>query len=358
MSHNGTIEYIQGNGPTTTTTTTTTNAIPITTNAIKITITVLDCSVKSTSFPSPSQHPQFNIHKERVPLTKFNAISQKVNKYMSVKQKKEGEEEGEEEGEDIKDERKKVPPTRSRSFSAMMDLLRNSSSSDSKDKGEQETLLPMTKKGSGSGIFKNNNRLSLDIHIQPKKNSFQLIDTVSPPKPISLLDMENLQLIIVDDSPMNSKFLRHMLITQTHFKKEQIEVMENGTDLLSAVLTQNKKYNIIFMDNNMPLLKGYVIIKLLRSLSINSLIVGVTGDNIDVENNEMLLAGANLVFSKPIKKTNVDFVRHYYMMYGGDSITDGSHFLDNVILYKDREEKPEKEIDEGGGDNYVTETSI
>jgi CheY-like chemotaxis protein len=72
-------------------------------------------------------------------------------------------------------------------------------------------------------------------------------------------------------------------------------------------------YNIIFLDNNMPNLKGSIITKIIRSFGCNSLIIGVTGDNIDIYDNDFLRNGANIVYKKPFKKEDIKNLYNFYM---------------------------------------------
>jgi CheY-like chemotaxis protein len=92
------------------------------------------------------------------------------------------------------------------------------------------------------------------------------------------------------------------------------EIVDNGCILINKII-ENNKYDIIFMDNNMPNLKGYVVIKILRSIGIKSLIIGVTGDNLDKNNNEMLDNGANIVFTKPIRVNDITTISNLYMHF-------------------------------------------
>ena len=122
---------------------------------------------------------------------------------------------------------------------------------------------------------------------------------------------KELKVIIVDDSVVNSKFLSFLL--KKHFIKDNIELAENGCEIINNFFLKKKTYNIIFMDNNMPLLSGFTTVKILRSLGFDKLIVGLTGDNINIYNNDLLNCGANIVFKKPFKKDYLELIYNFYL---------------------------------------------
>eukprot|EP00597_Dinobryon_sp_UTEXLB2267_P008067 CAMPEP_0170084854 /NCGR_PEP_ID=MMETSP0019_2-20121128/19914_1 /TAXON_ID=98059 /ORGANISM="Dinobryon sp., Strain UTEXLB2267" /LENGTH=692 /DNA_ID=CAMNT_0010301085 /DNA_START=328 /DNA_END=2406 /DNA_ORIENTATION=- len=112
---------------------------------------------------------------------------------------------------------------------------------------------------------------------------------VLPPQPISVL--------IVDDVESNRKMLR-MLLKQNHVTSQ---TAENGQIAVEVVLKDVEQFQIIFMDNQMPILGGVDATKLLRASGYKHLIVGVTGYVLEEDVNEYLAAGADLVLSKPLR---------------------------------------------------------
>jgi len=79
------------------------------------------------------------------------------------------------------------------------------------------------------------------------------------------------------------------------------EVAENGQIALDMVLSDMDKYSIVLMDNQMPAMNGVEATKRLRTGGYKNLIVGVTGNVLEDDVNEFLVAGANLVMFKPLK---------------------------------------------------------
>jgi hypothetical protein len=127
------------------------------------------------------------------------------------------------------------------------------------------------------------------------------------------LCIEELKIICIDDSIMNLKFITRF-VAKTFFNDDynKIETLDNGCELINKIVEGNI-YNIIFIDNNMPNLKGSVVIKVIRSLGCKSLIICITGDNIEIENNEILKNGGNKVYKKPFKKEDMNFLYEFYL---------------------------------------------
>jgi len=127
------------------------------------------------------------------------------------------------------------------------------------------------------------------------------------------LCIEELKIICIDDSIMNLKFITRF-VAKTFFNDDynKIETIGNGCELINKIV-EGKKYDIIFIDNNMPNLKGSVVIKVIRSLGCKSLIICITGDNIEIENNEILKNGGNKVYKKPFKKEDMNFLYEFYL---------------------------------------------
>eukprot|EP00597_Dinobryon_sp_UTEXLB2267_P005112 CAMPEP_0170071904 /NCGR_PEP_ID=MMETSP0019_2-20121128/9688_1 /TAXON_ID=98059 /ORGANISM="Dinobryon sp., Strain UTEXLB2267" /LENGTH=457 /DNA_ID=CAMNT_0010280633 /DNA_START=879 /DNA_END=2252 /DNA_ORIENTATION=+ len=104
-------------------------------------------------------------------------------------------------------------------------------------------------------------------------------------------------ILVVDDVESNRKMLTMLL------RKEGVvsEVAENGQIALDMVLSDMDKYSIVLMDNQMPAMNGVEATKRLRTGGYKNLIVGVTGNVLEDDVNEFLVAGANLVMFKPLK---------------------------------------------------------
>ncbi|KAG8751906.1 hypothetical protein FRC12_012212 [Ceratobasidium sp. 428] len=80
--------------------------------------------------------------------------------------------------------------------------------------------------------------------------------------------------------------------------------MEPGTILPSAAVASMDlsecKYDIVFLDNHMPICSGVEVAKRLRKLERKDFVVGVTGNALTEDQQEYLQAGANHVLTKPV----------------------------------------------------------
>jgi CheY-like chemotaxis protein len=174
---------------------------------------------------------------------------------------------------------------------------------------------------SGGGIpLKNTDRTTCmtDCALEVKSSKKEQItkkitESISYEGTENQLHVEELKIICIDDSIMNLKFITRF-VAKTFFNDDynKIETLGNGCELINRLI-EGKEYDIIFIDNNMPNLKGSVVIKVIRSLGCKSLIICITGDNIEIENNEILKNGGNKVYKKPFKKEDMTFLYDFYL---------------------------------------------
>lgn len=103
-------------------------------------------------------------------------------------------------------------------------------------------------------------------------------------------------ILIVDDNETNTFILQSILETE----KYKVDISNNGAQAL--LLLAEKKYNLIIMDLNMPILSGEETIKIIRELNIETPILVFTGNtNItSLENLEV-----NGFIYKPIEPIEV-----------------------------------------------------
>jgi len=79
-----------------------------------------------------------------------------------------------------------------------------------------------------------------------------------------------------------------------------------ATDGLDAVkkvkqaVRQEKSFDAILMDFQMPVMDGPAAIREIRNLGYTGLIIGVTGNVLPCDQDVMMRAGANLVLTKPV----------------------------------------------------------
>lgn len=147
----------------------------------------------------------------------------------------------------------------------------------------------------------------------------------SSPRPSLHLDTPLHALVVDDDGvtrQLMSRLLARLGVTVT--------CAENGAVALDLILSTNcspsksdqqpsirgdgspepsahtdNKYDIIFLDNQMPVMTGLEVIQKLRSLGRSDFVVGVTGNALLSDQEEYLEAGVNRVLTKPVHERNL-----------------------------------------------------
>lgn len=118
----------------------------------------------------------------------------------------------------------------------------------------------------------------------------------------------SLSLLIVDDAPENLELMRHFLKKTQH----QTDFAENGTRALE--MTDQKNYDLIFLDIQMPDLDGYAVIKELKDrikegLMKPTFILALTAYAMDRDRTRIKNAGFDAHLSKPLsRKALLDFL--------------------------------------------------
>lgn len=138
-----------------------------------------------------------------------------------------------------------------------------------------------------------------------------------------------LNCLVVDDTPSNRKMLSSILqkrgFTTSQAEDGQLAVdahartkrtVEGGEQALA------EPFDIIFMDNTMPVLSGVEACRSLRKQGFQNLIIGVTGNALDDDVLAFTNAGADIVFAKPIRSDQLDAVMSYISFFGPRSSSD------------------------------------
>lgn len=111
-------------------------------------------------------------------------------------------------------------------------------------------------------------------------------------------DSSIFNILIVDDVLSNRKML-DMTLRRKGF------VCDQAVDGEEAVKRVQEKgidfYDIIFMDSVMPVMCGPDAARMLRELGYKNLLIGVTGNAMDIDVAEFELAGADTVLTKPMR---------------------------------------------------------
>ena len=90
------------------------------------------------------------------------------------------------------------------------------------------------------------------------------------------------------------------------------KIVENG-DLCVDEINSNDIYDLIFMDNQMPIMNGPETSKKIRELGYNIPIIGLTGNIMEDDINYFIQQGANEVLGKPTKKDKLNEILNKYL---------------------------------------------
>eukprot|EP00596_Hydrurales_sp_CCMP1899_P003636 CAMPEP_0119051700 /NCGR_PEP_ID=MMETSP1177-20130426/73233_1 /TAXON_ID=2985 /ORGANISM="Ochromonas sp, Strain CCMP1899" /LENGTH=828 /DNA_ID=CAMNT_0007031009 /DNA_START=692 /DNA_END=3175 /DNA_ORIENTATION=+ len=124
--------------------------------------------------------------------------------------------------------------------------------------------------------------------------------------------------LVVDDADSNRKMLTMLL------KKKGliIEAREDGQRAVDLVLEDLHKFQLVLMDNLMPVMNGQDAARSLRDHGYPYLIIGITGNSMEDDLVAFLGSGADMVISKPLKKRTLDLIFEFIEEYGAYSRPD------------------------------------
>lgn len=131
------------------------------------------------------------------------------------------------------------------------------------------------------------------INTQPPSSLPQSMPSQSKPG-------AGLQVLVVEDNPINQKVASGML----RKLGATVDCVNNGEEGLTAIKV--KKYDIVFMDCNMPVLDGYECTKQIRlwekeTNRLKVVVVAMTANAVDGDREKCIQAGMDDYVSKPIK---------------------------------------------------------
>lgn len=112
-------------------------------------------------------------------------------------------------------------------------------------------------------------------------------------------------ILIVDDEIEFSSFLKDRLILKGH----EVDIACDGREGLELI--QTNRYDLVFLDQNMPELTGMELVKYIKNNNLKAKTVVVTGYQ---ESNEYLmkLSGADEYLTKPVQIKDIDGIIEKY----------------------------------------------
>lgn len=118
--------------------------------------------------------------------------------------------------------------------------------------------------------------------------------------------LENMHVLVVDDSRLNRKLLKRLLESQGHHCMEASNGLESLQSLDRAAIDQSTRFDVVLMDNNMPQMSGHQATQAMRLRGYTGVIIGVTGDTQQSEIISFLNQGADAVVTKPIDPAKLE----------------------------------------------------
>ena len=113
----------------------------------------------------------------------------------------------------------------------------------------------------------------------------------------------SIHILIVEDNAINQKVIFNLLQRLGY----QSDITQNGQEALEA--TQNRTYDLVFMDVQMPIMDGYEATKRIREDNArysNIPIIAMTANAMRGDRETCLAAGMDDYISKPIKKQELE----------------------------------------------------
>ena len=141
--------------------------------------------------------------------------------------------------------------------------------------------------------------------VEPKRRcSTSLSPIGNPTNPFSafpsLDTKEALRILVVDDSKLNRKVIVKLMESLNHNCVEAADG-KAAVDLVKESLQNEYPYDLILMDNQMPVLLGSEATKIIRSeLKFEGIIFGVTGNVLQADIDHFFESGVDDIILKPL----------------------------------------------------------
>lgn len=131
--------------------------------------------------------------------------------------------------------------------------------------------------------------------------------------PIPQTPESPLRVLVADDDPMTRSLMTRMLTRQGCI----VETAEDGLQALDFIMktdsTPGRGYDLISLDNFMPVMTGEQAVRELRTRGRTELVVGCTGNALTEDQQSYLDAGADFVLTKPIMIKFVPLILVYLL---------------------------------------------
>jgi len=115
-------------------------------------------------------------------------------------------------------------------------------------------------------------------------------------------------ILVVEDNLMSQKMIEFMLMDMGY----SIKISSNGHDAIEQA--RREKFDLVFMDLELPLLNGYEATHRLRyDLKLNIPIIAMTAHDNPTERQKCLAAGMNDYIGKPVDQEKLSEIIKRYL---------------------------------------------
>lgn len=123
--------------------------------------------------------------------------------------------------------------------------------------------------------------------------------------------LSGLSILVAEDNDINQKVIRGLLQRHNH----QVTMVENGAEAVKLLGSEQNRFDLVFMDMQMPVMDGIEATINIRQLANNNRlvpIIALTANSIMGEEKKCLLAGMDSFISKPVdpEKLYQEITRH------------------------------------------------
>ncbi|KLT43642.1 hypothetical protein CC85DRAFT_284354 [Cutaneotrichosporon oleaginosum] len=134
---------------------------------------------------------------------------------------------------------------------------------------------------------------------------------------------DGLSVLVVDDDTLTRRLMTRML----QRLGADVRNAENGQGALDAIAST--EFDVVFLDNQMPLMSGVEAVRVLRDRGNHLFVVGCTGNALEEDQHEYRSAGADAILPKPVHQQDmeaklVEARERKRLREGGGSTSSGS----------------------------------
>jgi len=125
-------------------------------------------------------------------------------------------------------------------------------------------------------------------------------------------EIRSVHVLLAEDNPINQKLARFILTHAGH----RLDIVENGKEVVEKYTSAPDRYDLIFMDIQMPEMDGREAARIIRGKGHNSIpIIAMTAESMKGDREKCLEAGMNDYVSKPIKQEIVfDMIKKWVIL--------------------------------------------